>query len=245
MRYMYYLLSMLILAMLVIPVASAETTYTVTVTVVGPDRNPVASATVTFIDSAGNKYSNTTDSSGVTKISVPAGTYLIVVKASSYYILSSATISASSSVRVDASAMHKADISSVPVSVDISVELTSVKISTSISTNATVYAPSTISITFPSEVMKFPFRYVFVNATYDSTSTNETTISLDMAKDYAVVAHYSQQFFIALPSWLVIVLIVIIVLGIVVAFRAGTKTAKSMIEEYVASSRRFVKKKVS
>jgi len=243
MRYVY-LLAILMVAMLMIPVASAET-YTVTVTVVGPDKNRVAGATVTLIDSAGNKYSNTTDSSGVTKISVPAGTYLVVVKAPSYYILSSVTVSASSSVTVDASSMHKAVISSVPISVDVSVNLTNVKIATSISTNATVYAPSTVGVVFPSEVAKFPFRYVFVNATYDSASTNKTSISLDMAKDYTVVAYYSQQFYIALPSWLIIVLIVVIILGIVVAFRAGTKTAKSMIEEYVVSSRRFVKKKVS
>ena len=72
--------------MLVAPVAAASADPVVTITVVGPDGKTVSGAKVTLYDSAGNKYENTTDINGVTKISVPSNaTYMVVVK-SSYYV---------------------------------------------------------------------------------------------------------------------------------------------------------------
>jgi len=223
---------------IVVPVALAQG-VTVTITVIGADGSPVADATVTLIDASGNKYSNTTDSNGVAVVNVPGGVYLIVVAAPSYYILSSVDTSAATRVTVDASAMKLVNVSSVPASVDFTIGLTG--INTTLSTNTTVYAPSTVVIAFPSEYVKFPYRYTFNRLVYDSTETNETSVTLDMSSSHSVTAYYTQSFYVPLPTWAVVALIVLIVVAIFAAFRFASATAKHII---ASQARRFVKRKV-
>jgi len=225
---------------IVVPVALAQG-VTVTVTVVGADGSRVAGATVTLIDASGNKYSNATDSNGVAIVNVPGGVYLIVISAPSYYILSSVNTSAATSVTVDASAMKLVNVSSVPASVDFTIGLSAVGINATLSTNTTVYAPSTVVISFPSEVVKFPYRYTFDHLVYDSTETNETSVTLDMSSSHSVTAYYAQSFFVPLPTWAVVALIVLVVIAIFAAFRSASATAKHII---ASQARRFVKKKV-
>jgi len=225
---------------IVVPVALAQG-VTVTITVIGADGSHVAGATVTLIDASGNKYSGTTDSNGVATVEVPEGVYLVVVAAPSYYILSSIDTSATTRVTVDASAMKSVNIMSVPASVDFTIGLASVGINTTLSTNVTVYAPSTVVVTFPSEVVKFPYRYIFDHLVYDSTETGETSVTIDMASSREVVAYYKQSFYMPLPTWAVVLLIVLVVIAIFVAFRSASAVAKHIIE---SQTRRFVRKRV-
>jgi len=46
-----------------------------------------------------------------------------------------------------------------------------------------------------------------------------------------------------LEYWMVGVLALIVIIALVVAWTAGARTAKTMIEEWRAGSRKFVKKK--
>jgi len=233
------------LAPIVAPAALAQGAVVqgvaVTISVIGADGSPVAGATVTLIDASGNTYSNKTDSNGVAVVNVPGGVYLIVVAAPSYYILSSINTSATTSVTVNASAMKYVNISSVPASVDFTIGLTAVGINATLSTNTTVYAPSTVAISFPSEVVRFPYRYTFDHLVYDSTTSNSTSVTLDMSANRAVTAYYAQSFYVPLPTWAVVVLIVLVVIAVFAAFRSASATAKHIIE---SQTKRFVRKKV-
>ena len=233
-----------VVLMLVAPVAAASADPVVTITVVGPDGKTVSGAKVTLYDSAGNKYENTTDINGVTKISVPSNaTYMVVVK-SSYYVLDTVSVSGDTSKTVNASAMHKANVTSTPLSVDAKVELSAfpyVNITTT--TNVTVYAPSTITVTFPEEITKFPYKYTFDKLKYDGVEKTTNSISIDMARDYTVTAYYTKTFYLTLEYWMVIILVLVIIAALAIAWSAGAKKAKAMIEEYRARNRKFVRKK--
>lgn len=223
---------------------AASSDPTVTITVIGADNEPMAGVKVVLYDADGNEYANTTDDSGVAKITVPANdTYLVVVKGD-YYILSTVTVSGDTSATVNATTMHMANLTATPLSVDVDVLLLAFNYtSITVRTNATVYAPSDVNVTYPSEVVKFPFKYVFEKLTYDTSETNETTVTLDMAKDYLVTASYTKTFYLTLEYWLVIALVVIIVVALVVAWKAGGKAAAAMIAEWKERKRRFVKRR--
>lgn len=216
----------------------------VTITVIGPDGKAVSGAKVTLYDTAGNKYENTTDINGVTQITVPEnGTYLVVVK-STYYILSTVDVLGDTSVTINATTMHHVNISSTPLSVDTTVVLLAFNYTKlTITTNMTVYAPSSINITFPKEIVKFPYKYTFDKIKYDSVETNETTITLDMARDYTVTGYYTKTFYMALEYWMVMLLVIVIIAALAIAWVAGAKTARAMIEEWREKSRKFVRKK--
>jgi len=243
-----YLIASTVLAvfiiMLVAPVAAASVDPVVTITVVGPDGKTVSGAKVTLYDTAGNKYENTTDINGVTEITVPAnGTYLIVVK-SEYYILDTVDVAGDTSKTVNASALHYANITSTPLSVDAKVLLLAFNYTKlTLTTNVTVYAPSDINVTYPSEITKFPYKYTFDKIKYDGVETNETTITVDMARDYVITGYYTKTFYMALEYWMVILLVIVIIAALAIAWSAGAKTAKAMIEEWRNKSRKFVRKK--
>ena len=239
------LLAVFIIAtMLVAPVAAAAADPVVTITVVGPDGKAVSGAKVTLYDTAGNKYENTTDINGVTEITVPAnGTYLVVVK-SEYYILDTVDVAGDTSKTVNASVLHYANITSTPLSVDVKVLLLAFNYTKlTLTTNVTVYAPSDINVTYPSEITQFPYKYTFDKIKYDGVETNETTVTVDMARDYVITGYYTKTFYMALEYWMVIVLVIVIIAALAIAWSAGAKTAKAMIEEWRNKSRKYVKKK--
>jgi len=229
------------------PMLQAETAnFDVTVTVIGDDGRPLENAQVTLYDSLGNAYTNKTDENGVTVITVPSNaTYLVVVKGGEYYILDTVTVSGDTSYEVNASAMYYANITSEPVTADVILGLTSFEyVNITVTTNVKVYAPSEINVTFPTEIKKFPWRYVLENITYDNTVVeNKSYVVLDMAKDYNVKANYKQEFYLKLESWMLYLLVGLLVLAIVLAFFAGTRTAKAVIEEWRAKNSKFVRRK--
>jgi len=235
----------IIAVMLATPVAVASATDpVVTITVVGSDGKTISGAKVTLYNTAGNKYENTTDINGVAEITVPAnGTYLVVVK-SEYYILDTVDVAGDTSKTVNASEMHHANISSTPLSVDAEVMLLAFNYTKlTLTTNVTVYAPSDINVSFPSEVTKPPFKYVFSKVKYDGVEKNETTVTLDMARDYTVTAYYTKTFYMKLEYWTVILLVIIIIAALAIAWGAGARAARAMIEEWRNKNRKFVRKK--
>jgi len=233
-------------SLIVAPMLQAEeANFNVTVTVIGDDGRPLENAQVTLYDSLGNAYTNKTDETGVTVITVPSNaTYLVVVKGE-YYILDTITVSGDMSYEVNASAMYYANITSEPVSADVILGLTSFEyVNITVTTNVKVYAPSEINVTFPTEIKKFPWRYVLENITYDNTVVeNKSYIVLDMAKDYDVKANYRQEFYLKLESWMLYLLVGLLVLAIVIAFFAGTRTARAVIEEWRTRNSKFVRRK--
>jgi len=233
-------------SLIVAPMLQAEeANFNVTVTVIGDDGRPLEDAQVTLYDSLGNAYTNKTNETGVTVITVPSNaTYLVVVKGE-YYILDTITVSGDMSYEVNASAMYYANITSEPVSADVILGLTSFEyVNITVTTNVKVYAPSEINVTFPTEIKKFPWRYVLENITYDNTVVeNKSYVKLDMAKDYDVKANYRQEFYLKLESWMLYLLVGLLVLAIVIAFFAGTRTARAVIEEWRTRNSKFVRRK--
>ena len=217
---------------------------TVTITVIGKDGKAITGAKVILYDSAGNKYENTTDINGVTKITVPSNaTYLAVVK-TEYYILDTITVSGDTSYTINASAMHFVNITSTPLSVDVDVMLVAFNYTKiPMTCNVTVYAPSDLNVTFPSEIVKFPYKYVFDKVKYDGVEKNETTVSIDMARDYTITAYYTKTFYMTLEYWVIVVLVIVIIAAIAIAWSAGAKTSKAMIEKWRERNRRFVRRK--
>ena len=242
-----YVLSILVALLVIIsamPMATASSDMTVTITVVGPDGKNVTGAKVTLYDTAGNKYENTTDINGVTEISVPAnGTYLVVVK-TSYYIIDTVDVAGDTSKTVNASAMYHVNISSTPLSVDAKVMLTDFTyVTVTMTTNITVYAPSSLNITFPEEIVKLPYKYAFDKIKYDGVETNKTSIVIDMARDYTVTAYYTKTFYMTMEYWVLIILIIVIIAALAIAWSAGARTARAMIEEWRNKNRKYVRKK--
>jgi len=238
----------LMVALLVVMSASvacaSSTDPVVNLTVAGKDGKAITGAKVILYDSAGNTYENTTDINGVTKITVPSNaTYLVVVE-TEYYILDTVTVSGDTDYTVNASTMHYANITSTPLSVDIDVMLVAFNYTKiSLTSNVTVYAPSDINVTFPGEIVKFPYKYVFDKVKYDGVEKNETTVSIDMARDYTVTAYYTKTFYMTLEYWVIVILVIVIIAAIAIAWSAGAKTSKAVIEKWRERNRRFVKRK--
>lgn len=235
---------LLLASVLATPLLMAqEETAKVTITAIGADGRVLKNAKVTLYDSQGNEYSNTTNETGVTVIEVPINSYLVVVK-SEYYILDVINVSGNMSYTVDASAMYYANITAEPISVDATVALVEFEgVNLTLTTNVKVFAPSSINVSFPHKVVKFPWRYVLQNITFDNTIVeNKNYVVLDMASDYVVKAKYSQEFYFMLEWWMVGLLVLIFIIAIAVAWSAGARTARALIEEYRANGR-FVRKK--
>ncbi len=237
-------LAVLILASVAtLPVTHAQTTYTLTLTVVGADNKPLTGVTVYLYDTDGNQWSAETDANGIAKFTVKNGTYLVFVKAS-YAILTTVTVAGDTSATINASAMHHANLTSVPVSVTATVTANGFPVQFKLDTNVTIYSDEIINVSFPKEVVKLPYKYVLDRIEYDGTTTNESSVSLDLStKDYSVVAHYTQTFAVTLQLWMVLLLVAILVIALVVAFRVATKTASTMIAEYIARNRKFVSRR--
>jgi len=233
--------ALLLVVLFSVPVAAASADPTVTLKVIGADGGDLANAKVILYDNEGHTYEGTTNATGYVEIPVlENGTYLIVVD-TKYVILDTVDVEGDTSKTVNASAMHYANVSSTPLVVDVDVMLLAFEnISVSRATNFTVYAPSSLNLTFPKEIYQFPWKYEFSKLTYDSTEVNATEVTLDMAADYVIKAEYTKTFGFVLEYWMLLVLIAVVVIAIAVAVIAASRHTVMAIRE---KSRKFVERK--
>jgi len=240
------LLAILMIAVLIAPsITLAASDSTLNVTVIGADGQPLANAKVTVYNKLGNVVEEeTTDENGTVTLTVSeTGLYLIVVK-DDYYILYDINVTGDMNVTIDASTMHFANLTSEPKSVDVKVVLLAFDdVTLTMTTNVTIYAPSDINVTYPSEITEFPYKYVLDKIEYDGKETNDTTVTLDMLEDYVVTAHYEKTFYITMEYWMVIILVIVLVAALAIAWSAGARQAKAMISEWREKNRKYVKKK--
>jgi len=239
------LVALLLCVLAVAPVSvAASIDPTVNLTVIGSDGQPLENVDVTLYDESGNTYDGTTDENGTVSIEVPRNaTYLVLVD-SEYYILDTVTVAGDTNATVDASGMYSATIKSIPKSVDVTLLLLAFEdLELTMTANFTVYAPSDLNVTFPLEIEEFPYKYVFDYVKYDTVESEDNTITLDMNEDYVVTAYYAKTFYMALEYWLLIALVVVIIIALAVAWSAGAKTARAMINEWRNKNRKFVHKK--
>jgi len=233
------------LVLLVSPVTLATGDIALNLTVIGPDGEPLENAKVTVYNDVGTVVDEgTTDENGTVSLTVDENdTYLVVIK-SKFYIIDTVTVAGETNVTIDASTMYYANLSSTPKNVDVEVVLLAFDdVSLKMTTNVTVYAPSSINVSYPEEVIEFPYKYVFDHIEYDTEETNETTVTLDMTENYIVTAYYTKTFYMALEYWIVIILVIVIIAALAIAWTAGARQAKAMIEAYREKNRKYVRRK--
>ena len=235
-----------VLALVVAPGVALAQDPVVSLTVVAPDGSALANATVKLIDASGNEYSNITDTAGKVKITVPAtGLYYILVYGQGYYILSVLNVTGDISATINASAMPALMVQSTEASVEFSIARSEIStLALKFSTNATIYTDSgkNVTLEFPKEVLKFPYKYTLQKIVYDATETTNNTVTLAPATNTTVTAHYSKTLYFVLPTWALIALGVTVAIAVGVVWFA-TKTAKHAVASIRESSMTFVRRK--
>jgi hypothetical protein len=239
------LASLLILALVSVPIVLAQDPV-VSLTVIAPDGSALAGATVKLIDASGREYSNTTDTAGKVSITVPAtGLYYVVAYGQGYYILSVLNVTGDISAVINASAMPALSVQSTDVSVEFSIARSEISaLALKFATNTTIYTDSgkTVTLEFPSEVLKFPYKYTFQNIVYGTTETTNNTISLAPTANTTVTAYYAKTYYFVLPTWALIALGVTVFVAIGVVMFA-TKATKHVVTSIREDFMQFVKRK--
>jgi hypothetical protein len=235
-----------VLALVALPSVVLAQNPVVSLTVVAPDGSALANATVKLIDVTGTEYSNTTDTEGNVDITVPAtGLYYVLVYGQGYYILSVLNVTGDISATINASAMPALSVQSTEAGVEFSIARSEIStLALKLSTNTTIYTDSgmTVTLEFPREVLRFPYRYTLQKITYDTTETTDNTVTLTPATNTTVTAYYSKTLYFVLPTWALIALGVTVVVAVGVVWFA-TKTAKHAVASIRESSMTFVRRK--
>ena len=236
---------LLALALVVAPVALAQDPV-VSLTVIAPNGSALANATVKLIDTSGKEYSNTTDTAGKASVTVPAtGLYYVVAYGQGYYILSVLNVTGDISATINASAMPALNVQSTEASVEFSIARSEIStLALKFSTNTTIYTDSgsTVTLEFPKEILKFPYKYTFQKIKYDTTETTNNTISLAPTANTTITAYYAKTYYFVLPTWALIALGVTVFVAIGVVWFA-TKAAKHVITSIRDDVMQFVKRK--
>jgi len=205
----------LVLAM---PLAAAQQ-VNVTVTVLDRAGSPVAGAVVAAYQNGTKVDECTTDTSGTCTLTLAntTTTFFVTLSATTYAVKTVADY-LPANITIDLRTLNMAYIATnttYNVPFDLTVVLTNTTIS-ALRTNATVWAAESLNFTFPLEV-KVGLNKVlkFVYVTVDGARYNTTTVSVDMAKNYTVIAHYTAVIVLALN--VVLLIAVLIAVGVVIA----------------------------
>jgi len=235
-----------VLALVVAPGVALAQEPVVSLTVIAPDGSALANATVKLIDVTGTEYSNTTDTAGKVNIIVPAvGLYYVLVYGQGYYILSVLNVTGDISATINASAMPALSVQSTEVGVEFSIARSEIStLALKFSTNTTIYTDSdkTVTLEFPMEALRFPYKYTLQKITYDTAETTNNTVTLAPVTNTTVTAYYSKSLYFMLPTWAIIALGVTVVVAVGVVWFA-TKTAKHAVASIRESSMSFVRRK--
>jgi hypothetical protein len=234
-----------VLALVVAPGVARAHDPVVSLTVVAPDRTALANATVKLIDATGKEYSSTTDATGKASVTVPAGLYYVLVHGRGYYILSVLNVTRDMSVTIDASTMPALIVRSTEASVEFSIARSEIStLALKLSTNATIYTDpgKTVTLEFPREVVRFPYKYTLQKVVYGATETTNNTVTLTPVANITVTARYSKTLYFALPAWGILALGVTVVVAIGVVWFA-TRAAKHVVVSIRDDVATFVRRK--
>ena len=133
--------------LLLVPFATAATTYTTTIQVVGPTGSAVASAPVYVYFLNGTQVtSGTTNSTGYVQFSLANGTYLVFVKGSHQYYFSLIKVAGTTKAVINGTKLHYVNITSVPVTTSFTLKPDHSNVSISLNTNATVFGDKNATI---------------------------------------------------------------------------------------------------
>ena len=230
----------LVVVLLATQVAIAKAS-TVTVEVIDRNGERVAGATIMLCNTTKCPWTKETDPNGMATIEVPEGTYLLLVLKDELSIIDIVSVENSTKVLLDLRNTPCAQIDSNPVHVTFKVVPLAYNKTIELSTPTNLYTRMVLDIEFPRETEHFPFIYKLEKIEYDGNIVeNKTTIKLAMDRDYNVTVYYSKQFIASLDTPILLALAVIVVAGVVVAWKVASVTARETVEGHYM---RFVKKK--
>jgi len=237
----------LALAMLLfVPFATATTTYTTTLHVVGPTGSAVASAPVYVYSLNGTQVaSGTTNSTGYVQLSLANGTYLVFVKGSHQYYFSLIKVAGTTTAVINGTKLHYVNVTSVPVTTSFTLKPDNTNVSISLNTNATIYGDKNATIVFPSSFFSFPYMYKLSSVKNATTTVSTGTIFANLTgANQVVTATYTQSIAFTSPYFLAIIGVIVLVI-IAGAWYAGTHAIYNASYRFVrrtgTETKRFVR----
>jgi len=246
------ILALTILALVVFLAATpamAAPGYTLTILVKDRAGTAVAGASIVLYDlSLKQVASGITNSSGYVEFTdIDNGTYIAYLSWGSNRTFTTITVAGDTSATIDLSAIFRANVTiDAPITdIEYTVEFLyneTVILKKTVKGNALIYSSKNLNITFPKEVAKFPYKYVFKNVTYDGSVSEANEISLTMSKDYEVKPLYERTWYVAIEPWVAALLLLVIVGGIVFALYFAGKAAKKTLIKHRVREFRFVKR---
>ena len=230
-------LALVMMMIVLLPVALAA--YKVTVYVYDETGKAVKGAVVTVYSTAAKVVAKcTTNETGACTVEVPENTtygYLATLSTAKYGLVVLDYVRPT--VVINCSAMYYAKLLT-NTTYDIPVKIRPAKFTADIEvikTNATLYANTAINVTYPKEYRVTPLQIAkFVKLRYDTTTTNATTVYLDMTRNYEVMAYYQIVYAIA-PNILMIiaaVFVMLIIIAILIALARRRRRAEAAATEF-------------
>jgi hypothetical protein len=237
----------LALAMLLfVPFASAVTTYTTTIQVVGPTGSAVASAPVYIYFLNGTQVTTgTTNSTGYVQFALANGTYLVFVKGSHRYYFSLIKVAGSTKAVINGTKLHYVNVTSVPATTSFTLKPDNTNVSISLNTNTTVFGDNNATIVFPSSFISFPYQYKLSSVKNATTTVSTGKIFANLTgANQVVTATYTQSIAFTSPYFLAIIGVIVLVI-IAGAWYAGTHAIYNASYRFVrrtgAETKRFVR----
>jgi len=232
--------------LLFVPFASATTTYTTTLQVVGPTGSAVASAPVHVYFLNGTEVtSGTTNSTGYVQFSLANGTYLVFVEGSHQYFFSLVKVAGTTKAVINGTKLHYVNITSVPVTTSFTLKPDHSNVSISLNTNATVFGDKNATIVFPSSFFGFPYEYKLSQVKNATTTVSTGTIFANLTgANQVVTATYTGSIAFTSPYFLAIIGVIVLVI-IAGAWYAGTHAIYNVSHQFVrrtgTETKRFVR----
>jgi len=236
----------LTLALLFVPFATAATTYTTTIEVVGPTGTAVASAPIYVYFLNGTQVaSGTTNSTGYAQFSLTNGTYLVFVKGTYRYYFALIKVAGTTKVVINGTKMHYVNITSVPVATSFMLRPDHTNVTLTLNTNATVMGDKNATIVFPTSFFSFPYEYKLSSVKNATTTVSTGTIFANLTgANQVVTATYTQSVAFTNPIFLAIIGFIVLLI-IVGAVYAGTHAIYNASHQFVrrasAEAKRFVR----
>lgn len=228
------MMAALIVAMMVAGAAMAQSTVSVSVTVIGPNNTAAANAVVQAWQSNSVVAQGTTSSSGTVTLNIPnATTTFWVSLGNGEYILETVT-TITSSITLNASSYYPATLAT-NTTYSIPVTITDNNNSITAYTNATVYSTdSGVTITYPNQTTVNLFTVLkFVNMTVNGTPQTGNSVTVSFTGPLTIIGYYavSTMTLLGIPlnttTLIIIIAIVAVLLGIMVMY-AHKSSAKKM-----------------
>ena len=226
-------------ALLVITVALslfiAYAQVTTSVTVIDETGAKVSGAVVTAYQGGAKVGECTTDATGTCSLTInnATTTFAVAYSTAKYGIQTFSAIK--STMTIDLRTLNYVKVgTNVTYSIPFTVKVKLTNTPVDLKTNCTIYAKESLDFTFPLEHTVEPLKIAkFVKIVYDTTSTTNNTVTLDMAKAYTLTAYYTVAYYIAWNMLLMIILAVIFIILIIALVAVRRKSIEARETEYV------------